>query len=154
MDTIKNIAAVIGCVSAALGLLGLLSQKFRTFVSSMVKRYSGSDDMHAELDEIKRMLEEHIAADEAFREQSAATDDITIRFCKEFCRNTIKDIFYRYEETKVIPLYEKKTLMSIEDLYIKRMNCNSYASLLLTEMQKWEVDYNRTHYEDDTPVGA
>jgi hypothetical protein len=45
----------------------------------------------------------------------------------------------------VLPLYEKKTLIMIEDLYINRLKGNSFAELLLDEMRDWEIDYSRYH---------
>jgi len=79
-------------------------------------------------------------------------NEINIEFTKAQCRNIIKTIFYTYYDTKVLPLYEKKTLMSVSDLYVGRMNCNSYASLLLDEMSKWEVDYDSRRPEDNVDI--
>ena len=38
--------------------------------------------------------------------------------------------------------------MNIEELYIDKLHCNSFAKYLLGEMRDWEVDYDSTHAEE------
>lgn len=68
--------------------------------------------------------------------------DITFDFAEKQCRNLIKNIFYKYKEARTLPLYEKKTLLYIEDLYINRMHKNHWGQTLLNEMKTWKVDYS------------
>ena len=86
---------------------------------------------------------------EVFKDSVAATNDIMMEFTRTQCRTIIKNIFYKYNETKILPLYEKKTLMCVEDLYINKTKGNSFARLLLDEMATWTVDYESSHPEED-----
>ncbi|MDR3150003.1 MAG: hypothetical protein LBT88_08370 [Oscillospiraceae bacterium] len=72
-----------------------------------------------------------------FGRRMAEMSDITTEFIKAQCRDIVKNIFYRYNDTKILPLYEKKTLMNISELYVGKLGGNSYAGLLLDEMDAW-----------------
>lgn len=142
MDTVKNIAAILGVILSAASVVTLVSKRVRTLLSGVIRKYGNSDESEETISEIKHLLEQHIGDDKRFKEQMIHNNEITLEFTKTQCRNIIKNIFYKYNDTNVIPLYEKKTLMCIEELYINQMHCNSYASLLLEEMSDWEIDYN------------
>ena len=68
---------------------------------------------------------------------------------KQQCRDTIKDIYYRYYEKKKIPLYERKTADKTYDLYVHKFNGNSYVELLYSEIIKWEIDTSYLDIEKD-----
>lgn len=141
MEIIKNIAAILGGVLSAASVAALISVKAREIISAVIRKYSGSAEATVNTAEIKALLEQHLREDKEFKDGIAVMNEINIEFMKTQCRNTIKLIFYKYNDTKVIPLYEKKTLMTIEELYINKLHGNSFAALLLEEMSHWEVDY-------------
>ena len=58
-------------------------------------------------------------------------------------------MFYEYYNAKVLPLYEHKWLLKREDLYIRRLHGNSFASELIAEMKKWPVDYSKVREGED-----
>ena len=91
------------------------------------------------------MLIKHIQEDNEFKEETRISNEIALEFTKTECRNIIKNIFYKYKDTETLPLYEKKTLMNIRELYIDRLHCNSFAKYLLDVMKDWQVDYEQTH---------
>lgn len=152
MEVIKNIAAVMGVILSAANILMLVSKPVRTTVSMFFKRlfnkYGETDTVKTEVSDIKDMLEKHIKDEKAFKDGVIQMNEINIEFTKTQCRNIIKNIFYKYNDKKVLPLYEKKTLMSVEDLYINKLEGNSFAALLLKEMATWEIDYENTHPEE------
>jgi len=150
MEVVKNIAAILGvCISAA-SLVTLLSKTGRKALSKLFKKYGKHDKMSGSIAEIKSMLERHIEDEKEFRDNIVKMNEINIEFNKAQCRNIIKTIFYKYNDTKVLPLYEKKTLMNVEDLYINQMNGNSFAALLLEEMSHWTIDYENSYPDEET----
>ncbi|MBP5462748.1 MAG: hypothetical protein J6Y20_11600 [Lachnospiraceae bacterium] len=148
MEVVKDIAAVIGVVLSAASLITLLSKTVRNAIAKLFKKYGGSDDIYDSISKIKTMLERHVEDEEEFKAGVMQMNEINIEFTKTQCRNIIKTIFYKYNDTKVLPLYEKKTLMSVEELYINRLHGNSFAALLLEEMSHWEIDYESSHADE------
>lgn len=149
MEAVKNIAAVLGVILSAASVITLLSKTVRQFILSLFRRYGKTDEVSEDICEIKRLLELHIEEDKVFKDSVAATNDIMMEFTRTQCRTIIKNIFYKYNETKILPLYEKKTLMCVEDLYINKTHGNSFAKLLLDEMSTWTVDYESSHPDED-----
>lgn len=149
MEAVKNIAAILGIILSAASVITLLSKTVRQFILSLFRRYGKTDEVYEDIGEIKRLMEQHIKEDKVFKDSVAATNDIMMEFTRTQCRTIIKNIFYKYNETKILPLYEKKTLMCVEDLYINKTNGNSFAKLLLDEMATWEVDYESAHPEEN-----
>ena len=148
MEIIKDIAAIIGVILSAASLLALLSKTIRGAIVKLFKKYSNDDDVKKSIAEIKTMLEEHIEEEKEAKEKVVQANEISMEFIKTQCRNIIKSIFYKYNDVKVLPLYEKKTLMNVEDLYVKRLNGNSFAALLIEEMSHWDVDYGDARPEE------
>lgn len=145
MEVVKNIAAVLGTIISAASLITLMSKTARQAIAGLFKKYGNSDDMA----EIKQLLERHLEEDKKFKEDISEMNDITMEFARTQCRTIIKNIFYKYDKTKVLPLYEKKTLMSVKDLYVNRLHGNSFAIMMLDEMDGWEVDYESSHPGED-----
>lgn len=67
--------------------------------------------------------------------------DIDTEFVRTQCRNIVKNMFYKYCEEEKLPLYEFKTLIKIEELYVGKCKGNSFAQELITRMKTWEIDY-------------
>lgn len=145
MEIVKNIAAILGLILSFFSVITLLSKNMRSFLSNTIRKYSNSSESETTISEIKQMLESHIKDDKSFKKEIQEVNEINLEFTKTQCRNNIKNIFYKYNDTKCLPLYEKKTLMSIEELYIGKLHCNSFAGFLLEEMKKWDVDYESDH---------
>lgn len=152
MEIIKNIAAILGLILSFFSVITLLSKNVRSFLSKVIRKYSNSSESEETMDEIKKMLKQHIEDDNNFKKEIQEVNTITLEFTKTQCRNNIKNIFYKYNDTKRLPLYEKKTLMSIEDLYIGKLHCNSFAGFLLGEMKKWDVDYENEHEHEHISI--
>lgn len=146
MQLVKDVTSVLGLITAGASVAALISKRLRSWVSGLVVRYSGAEEKENTIAEVKAMLERHIEEEKTFKDQVTECDNMMTEFVITQCRAMIKDKFYQYEHGRVLPLYEKKTLMNIKDLYIDRLHCNSFASLLLDEMDTWEVDYDKTHY--------
>jgi hypothetical protein len=149
MEHIKNIAAALGAVLSLGSVLALCSKPLRAGLARLVGKYSRTDETHSMILEIKETLHRHVADDNSFRESMAAfaehmneISEITLDFTKSQCKNIIKNIFHRYKGEKRLPLYEKKALLNVGDLFVNKLRCKSYAVLMLREMESWEVDYD------------
>lgn len=149
METVKNIAAIIGVILSAASLIALFSKSIRSSLTKLFKKYGKEDEVSASITEIKKMLEQHIEEENEMKINCMAANEISIEFVKTQCRNIIKTMFYKYRDTKILPLYEKKTLMNVEDLYVKKLKGNSYAALLIEEMSRWEIDYDDAHPDEE-----
>lgn len=60
----------------------------------------------------------------------------------------ITSMFYRYCDTKKLPLYEYKLLLLLEDFYVKRLHGNTFIIGITKKMKTWEIDYSNAHIED------
>lgn len=154
MQIIKDIAAVVGLILSCFTLTTLCSTKLKGVIASMFAKYNKAqyDDMKelkrafAELkDAVDTSIEESRSAIKVLNESS----EISIEFTKQQCRNIIKQIFYKYYDEKVLPLYEHKTLMAIEEIYVNKCHGNSYAQEMLKIMSSWEIDYTKSHIDED-----
>lgn len=153
METIKNIGSIIGLILSCTTLLALCSKTGKDFLISIFKKYNASQDN--DIQDLKKSIEgldkkfaDHLADFDEFNSQLSATNEVTLEFIKQQCRNIIKNIFYHYYDEKVLPLYEYKTLMAVKEIYIEQLKGNSYASELIKEMEKWEIDYKMAIEEE------
>ena len=134
METIKNIAAVIGCVMSFVSLVALCTKAGREAIKRLFNKYT------------KEIKEENARQAEDISDIKDTVDIMAKQLngfseiLKQQCRNTIKDIYYKYAQTKKIPLYERKTADATFKLYKDIWDGNSYATLLYGEIQKWEID--------------
>lgn len=146
IEAIKNISSIIGLILSCITLLTLCSKTGTRFLASIFKKYNAPQDndiqdLKESMKALNEQFAEHLADFDKFNAQLSATNAVTLEFTKQQCRNIIKNIFYHYYDTKVLPLYEHKTLMAIKEIYIDSLGGNSYASELIKEMEKWEIDY-------------
>lgn len=149
MEVVKNIAAILGAILSAASVITLVSKTVRRSIANFFKKYGKTDVVSEDIAEIKKLLERHMDEDKEFKKDVSATNDIMAEFMRTQCRTIIKNIFYKYDDAKVLPLYEKKTLMSVEDLYVNKLHGNSFAMLMLDEMSHWTIDYESSHPEEN-----
>lgn len=140
IEFLKNVSAVLGVILSATSVAAIVSKNVRAALARLVGHYGHVSETTESINELKEMFSKHLEEDKAFKEQAQEINDILVAFVTTQCRDTIKNTFYKYNDTKILPLYEKKTLMNISELYIGKLHKNSYASMLLREMEKWEVD--------------
>ena len=89
-----------------------------------------------EITEIKNTLNNLITKVDSLEKRFDIVED----FNAEICRNAIKDIYYKYNKTQKIPLYERKMADSLYKIYSEQFHQNSYGQLLYQEICKWEID--------------
>lgn len=132
MELLKNISTILSIIISVCAVLTLISKGFRNLITRLFK--SSNND----ITKIKESVEKISSVISVLEEHS-----------KQQCRDTIKDIYYKYYEKKKIPLYERKTADKTYDLYVHKFNGNSYVELLYSEIIKWEIDTSYLDIEKD-----
>ena len=133
MEIIKDIAAVIGCIVSIITLLTLTTKGGRNFIIKLFKKHT------------KELVETNAKQNEAIEKIDNSLNtvleklDVLEEVSKQECRNVIKNIYYKYQATKKIPLYERKTADKTYELYHNVLKGNSYIVLLYQEIIKWEI---------------
>lgn len=134
METIKNIAAIIGCILSVVSLITLCSKGGRAFIKNLFKK--NTEDIVQENEQQSRDIEEIKGTLNKLAKDFDAMKEVSI----QECRNTIKNIYYKYEKERKIPLYERKTADKTYEIYHGKFHENTYAALLYQEICKWEID--------------
>lgn len=144
METIKDVATVVGCIMSCMALMTAVCKPIRQKFVSFVIHSSGKDEVEKHLAEIKAMIAERDKKDAEFQRTVLDQLQITTDFTVAECRGIIKDMFYKYKGSRVLPLYEKKRLMEIQELYMTRLHQNHWGKTLLDAMADWDVDDSHT----------
>lgn len=151
-EVVKNIGSLLGLFISFASAIGIVA-KFQN------KHYKRLFDEHSEemrknvekqIEEIKKndkkQTEEITEIKNTLNNLTTKVDDLKKRFNvvedfnAEICRNTIKNIYYQYNKTQKIPLYERKMADSLYKMYSEQFHQNSYGQLLYQEICKWEID--------------
>ena len=140
-EVVKDIGSLLGLFLSITSVVGVVA-KFQN------KHYKRLFDEHSE--EIrkndKKQTEEITEIKNTLNNLATKVDDLQKRFDivedfnAEICRNTIKNIYYQYNKTQKIPLYERKMADSLYKMYSEQFHQNSYGELLYQEICKWEID--------------
>ena len=110
MEIVKDIAAIIGCLLSIISLVTICTKKGRMIIRNFVLK--NTEDIQKEnqrqaddIEAIKDMIEELSVRFDEFGERFDSVEENA----RQQCRNTIKHIYYRYQSSQKIPLYERKT---------------------------------------------
>ena len=138
---IKNVGSLLTLLLSTISIAGVITK-------ILSKRYDRLFDEH--LEEIrkndKKQTEEITEIKNTLNNLTTKVDDLEKRFDvdedfnAEICRQVIKDIYYKYNKTQKIPLYERKMADSLYKIYSEQFHQNSYGQLLYQEICKWEID--------------
>lgn len=145
METIKNIAAILGAILSLVSVITLFCRPIKAWLAQYLSKYQKEQADN----ERNQQIQDTLARLEKSIEDIKEANDITVDYTREQIRGLIKEMFYEYYDEKVLPLYEHKWLLKLEDLYIRRLHGNSFASELIAEMKKWPVDYSKVREGED-----
>ena len=140
-EVVKNIGSLLGlfltCASA-IGVVAKFQNKYykRLFDEHSEEIRKNDEKQTEEIAEIKNTLNNLATKVDGLEKRS----DVDENFNAEICRSAIKDIYYRYNKTQKIPLYERKMADSLYKIYSEQFHQNSYGQLLYHEICKWEID--------------
>lgn len=161
-DVVKNIGSVLGLFLSTVSVAGVitkfLSKRYDRLFDEHLEEIRKNDKKQAEeITEIKDTLNNLATEFGSVKTEvgSVKTEvgslktqvdslekrfDVVEDFNAEICRNVIKDIYYKYNKTQKIPLYERKMADSLYKIYSEQFHQNSYGQLLYQEICKWEID--------------
>lgn len=140
-DVVKNIGSLLGLFlsfASAVGVVAKFQNKHykRLFDEHLEEIRKNNKKQTEEITEIKDTLNNLTTKVDSLEKRFDVVED----FNAEICRNTIKDIYYQYNKTQKIPLYERKMADSLYQMYSEQFHQNSYGQLLYQEICKWEID--------------
>ena len=113
-EVVKNIGSLLGlfltCASA-IGVVAKFQNKYykRLFDEHSEEIRKNDEKQTEEIAEIKNTLNNLATKVDGLEKRSDVDED----FNAEICRSAIKDIYYRYNKTQKIPLYERKMADSL-----------------------------------------
>lgn len=137
METIKNIAAILGAILSLAAVITLCCKPIKLYIASSLKKYQSEQDDKIKQNTLKATLK---------RIENKL--DATVAYTIEACRGEIKNMFYKYIENKTLPYYEKMHMLQIEDIYVNKLQKNHYTKGLIEEMKTWSVDYTGVDSQD------
>ena len=151
-DVVKNIGSLLGLFLSFASAIGVVakfqnkhykrlfdehSEEMRKNVEKQIEEIKKNDKKQTEeITEIKNTLNNLTTKVDGLQKRFDVVED----FNAEICRNTIKNIYYQYNKTQKIPLYERKMADSLYKMYSEQFHQNSYGQLLYQEICKWEID--------------
>ena len=137
METIKNIAAILGAILSLAAVITLCCKPIKLYIASALKKYQNEQDDKIKQNTIKATLK-----------RIEDKLDATVAYTTEACRGEIKNMFYKYIGNKTLPYYEKMHMIQIEDIYVNKLQKNHYTKGLIEEMKTWSVDYTGVDSQD------
>ena len=137
METIKNIAAILGAILSLSTVITLCCKPIKLYIANALKKYQSEQDDKIKQNTLKATLK---------RIENKL--DATVAYTTEACRGEIKNMFYKYIENKTLPYYEKMHMLQIEDIYVNKLQKNHYTKGLIEEMKTWSVDYTGVDSQD------
>lgn len=137
METVKNIAAILGAILSLSAVITLCCKPIKLYIANALKKYQNEQDDKIKQNTLKATLK---------RIENKL--DATVAYTTEACRGEIKNMFYRYMDNKTLPYYEKMHMLQIEDIYVNKLQKNHYTKGLIEEMKTWSVDYTGVDSQD------
>ncbi len=137
METVKNIAAILGAILSLAAVITLCCKPIKLYIANALKKYQSEQDDKIKQNTLKATLK---------RIENKL--DATVAYTTEACRGEIKNMFYKYIDNKTLPYYEKMHMLQIEDIYVNKLQKNHYTKGLIEEMKTWSVDYTGVDSQD------
>lgn len=137
METVKNIAAILGAILSLVAVITLCCKPIKLYIANALKKYQSEQDDKVKQNTLKATLK---------RIENKL--DATVAYTTEACRGEIKNMFYKYIGNKTLPYYEKMHMLHIEDIYVNKLQKNHYTKGLIEEMKTWSVDYTGVDSQD------
>lgn len=140
-DVVKDIGSLLGLFLSIASVVGVVAKFQNKHYKRLFDEHSeeirkNDEKQTEEIAEIKNTLDNLTTKVDSLEKRFDVDED----FNAEICRNVIKDIYYKYNKTQKIPLYERKMADSLYKIYSEQFHQNSYGQLLYQEICKWEID--------------
>ena len=137
MEIIKNIAAVIGCITAAIGLIGIIFKPIRKGISNWIKKIIGSSES---ADAIKRIDVSLLALDgkiDNLYEQVEKLDQRVFENERDRIKAELSEYVSRCARGMKIYPEEKVHIDEIYTKYTNELHCNSTGSEFYHEISQY-----------------
>ena len=132
-EIITLVLAIIGGISTFLGICTSLSKAGR----SAIKRFFSKNT--ADLYEENKAQTQKIEEIEKTLSAISTTLEGVKKISISNCRETIKEIYYRYYKEKRIPYYERKVVDNVYHVYHEDFHENTWITTLYNQIQNWEI---------------
>lgn len=123
IELFKNIAAVIGCITAVLGFCNLVSKTFRNFLRKFIRKFAGADRYESKLD--------------AILEQTKNIPVLEVGL-QAALRHEMRGIYYRYISDGEMSIKDKEAFIDLHTQY-KELGGNHQADVWYEEMKQAKV---------------
>lgn len=142
---VKNIGSLLTLILSLTSIIGAAAKFQNKYYKRMFDEHSekmkeNDKKQTEEITEIKKTLNNLTTKVDSLEKRFEKRSDVVEDFNAEICRNVIKDIYYKYNKTQKIPLYERKMADSLYKFYSEQFHQNSYGRLLYQEICKWEIE--------------
>lgn len=137
MEIIKNIAAVIGCITAAIGLIGIIFKPIRKGISDWIKKIIGSSES---ANAIKRIDVSLLALDgkiDNLYEQVEKLDQRVFENERDRIKAELSEYVSRCARGMKIYPEEKVHIDEIYTKYTNELHCNSTGSEFYHEISQY-----------------
>lgn len=123
VEVFKDIAAVVGGITALFTLCNFLSKSCRDFFKKLIRRFAGTDESEEKLNAILAEISEMKIIEEGLI--------VGLRY-------RLRDIYYAYAATGELTLKEKETFIDIYAAY-KKLHGNHQADVWYDELVRSKV---------------
>lgn len=123
VEFFKDIAAVVGGITALFTLCNFLSKSCRDFFKKAIRHFAGSDENEEKLNTILTKISEMKIIEEGLV--------VGLRY-------RLRDIYYAYVTTGELTLKEKETFIDIYSAY-KKLHGNHQADVWYEELVRCKV---------------
>ncbi|MBR7165263.1 MAG: hypothetical protein IKD18_03195 [Clostridia bacterium] len=131
-EFLKTAAEILGLLISGGTVLCVTLPSLRSFVA---ERLTGSQKTHAQLLEIRRLMEEQGAASAVLKREAELQRQVDV--C--VLRDLITTAYYQYAQEKRIPVYALENVTALYELYKKRGG-NSYVESLVNQiLDEWDI---------------
>ena len=134
MEALKFASTLISTVVALMTFITLVSTRFRTKITGFFK------ERNDRVDEINNTQDERIENIEANLKVISEDNRLVKEFMRQQCRDHIKNVFYRYRNTQVIPYYEWQSMDAAYKIYHDGLKYNHDITCLYEQISKWQID--------------
>ena len=125
METVKNVMTVISGVILIGTFFSVVIKPIRLRIIGWVRKKTCADENDSDINDIKEAIEKLTE----MMEKSCSASQALLR-------NSINHIYYKYFESKEIPLYDKENLIELYSNY-HSLNGNHYIDQLYEETKTW-----------------
>lgn len=151
MDLIRDIAAVVGCISSVLALLSIFSERVQSFIKRIFTKHTKEivetdAKQNQEINEVKSILLEFIKSQKNYHEEVNNQLNVIIESSKDMMRQRIMSYYYKGKPNHELTIYQKE---AVDELYkdYKKLKGNSYIDKYYERMNNWKINYEDNEFE-------